>query len=199
MLVRNNVRTKKTELLGRGALLVLVLTLMSVGVVGVGTVRAAYQVGDTVEDFVLPGLDGETHALSELRGRVVLLNFFATWCLGCNVEAEHLQNDLWEVYESRGLTVVAVDIQEPESLVDGWAQALEVDYPIWLAPDWSLFQLFTQFGGLPYNTVIDTEGVLRYSQTGFDLTALTDMIDLILETAVPAEQSTWSAVKSSYR
>ncbi len=158
---------------------------------------AAYMIGDTVSDFTLPGLDGGDHSLSDLRGEIVVLNFFATWCLGCNEEAEHLENDIWQVYGSQGVRVVAVDIMEQAVLVDGWRQAQGVTYDIWLAPDWDLFQLFTEFGGIPYNTVIDRDGILRYSQTGFDLTAIVDTVESLLDTT-PNEIRAWSDVKSLY-
>jgi len=179
--------------------LLLLMTAMIVGILAAVPARAAYQVGQTVDDFTLPGLDGRQHSLSDLRGRVVLLNFFATWCLGCNEEAEHLQKGFWEKYAPRGLTVVAVNIIETPALVDGWAQALGVTYPIWLAPDWSLYRQFTEFGALPYNTLIDPEGVLRYSQTGFDPAALDLTVLEILDSATPAEQTSWGGVKTLFR
>lgn len=171
--------------------------VVTLALVAAAPAPAAYQIGDTVEDFTLPGLDGGDHSLSELRGEIVVLNFFATWCLGCNEEAESLENDIWLVYGDQGVRVVAVDIMEPAVLVDGWRQAQGVTYDIWLAPDWELFQLFTEFGGIPYNTVIDREGVLRYSQTGFDLAAILDTVQSLLDTT-PDEDRAWSDVKALY-
>jgi peroxiredoxin len=183
----------------KGGSLLLMTAVLVVGILSAVPVRADYLVGDTVDDITLPGLDGEQHSLSDLRGRVVLLNFFTTWCPGCNEEAEQLQADFWEALEPDGLTVVSVNIQETPALVDGWAQALEVTYPIWLAPDWELFRAFAEFGALPYNTVIDTEGVLRYSQIGFDPGALSEVVAEVLSTAVPAERESWGAVKALFR
>jgi len=165
--------------------------------VAAASASAAYMIGDTVDDFTLPGLDGGDHSLTDLRGEIVVLNFFATWCLGCNEEAEHLEHEIWLPYADEGVRVVAVDIQEQAVLVDGWRQAQGVTYDIWLAPDWELFQLFTDFGGIPYNTVIDRDGVLRYSQTGFDLTAILDTLETLLD-VTPNEDRTWSDVKSIY-
>ncbi len=157
----------------------------------------AYEVGDTVEDFTLPDLEGVDRTFSDLRGEVVVLNFFATWCPGCNEEAESLENDIWLEYRDRGVRVVAVDVQEQAVLVDGWRQAQGVTYDIWMAPDWTLFADFTLLGGLPYNTVIDREGVLRYAQTGYDLGGLLAVIDPLVG-PTPAERGSWGDVKALY-
>jgi len=51
--------------------------------------------------------------------------------------------------QNDNVTVIAVDIMEPAPLVQGWAAALGVPYPIWMAPDWTLFELFPGAGALP--------------------------------------------------
>jgi peroxiredoxin len=161
---------------------------------------AAYEIGDTLDDFTLPELwEGEASLYDHL-GDVIVLNFFATWCPGCNEEAQVLQNDIWEVYQSEGVSVISINIQEPQSLVQDWAQAQGVDYHIWLAPDYTLFQQFPSAAGLPYNAVIDRAMVLRFFQVGFDQAQLVDWIETILdEDAVAAEGSTWSGVKATFR
>ncbi len=158
---------------------------------------AAYELGDTVADFTLPDLQGVERSFADLRGEVVVLNFFTTWCPGCNEEAESLQGDVWEIYADRGVRVLAVDIAEQPALVDGWRQALGLTYDIWMAPDWDLFALFTLTDPLPYNTVIDAEGVLRYASPGFDLAEILAAVeDLLVPT--PAETSAWGSVKALY-
>jgi len=160
---------------------------------------AVYEIGDTVEDFTLVDLDGQEVSLYDLSGQVILLNFFTTWCPGCNEEAAHLQN-LWESYQDQDVTVLAVDFQEPAALVQGWALANDVTYPIWLAPDWNLLPLFTENGGIPYNTVLDRTMVLRYSQQGFDLDGITELLEEVLaEDNVATDAASWSQVKAAYR
>ena len=160
---------------------------------------AVYEIGDTIEDFTLVDLDGQEVSLYDLSGQVILLNFFTTWCPGCNEEAAHLQN-MWETYQDQDVTVLAVDFQEPAALVQGWALANDVTYLIWLAPDWSLLPLFTENGGIPYNTVLDRTMVLRYSQQGFDLEGITELLEEVLaEDDVATDAASWSQVKTAYR
>jgi len=161
---------------------------------------SAYELGDTVENFTLTDLAGQEVNLENHTGEIIVLNFFTTWCPGCNVEAEHLENDIWQVYADQGVTVIAIDIQEPLSLVQGWAAAMGVTYPIWMAPDWDLFQVFPQAMALPYNTILDGSLVIRYASMGFDLNTVTDMLDtLISEAQIPVENQPLESIKAFYR
>ena len=99
-----------------------VLILSAVFLALAGT-AAGYEVGDTVEDFTLPPLTGGEVSLHDHLVEIILLNFFTTWCPGCNEEAGHLENDIWQVYGDQNVTVISVDIQEPVPLVQGWAAA----------------------------------------------------------------------------
>jgi len=126
--------------------------------------------GETVADFELTDLAGEPVALYDLQGDIVVLNFFATWCVGCIDEAESLENSIWLAFRDEGLTVVAVDIMEQTPLVESWVAALGLTYEVWLAPDWTLLREFPQAFGIPYNAVIDRNLILRYAKIGFDET-----------------------------
>ena len=160
----------------------------------------AYELGDVVEDFTLTDLEGNEVSLSDEAGQIIVLNFFTTWCLGCNIEAEHLQHDIWEGYAGQNVTVIAIDIQEQVSLVQGWALALGITYPIWLTPDWDLFQQFPQALALPYNAILDPNLEIRYAAMGFDLQAITNMIDILIEEGpTPLTESTFDDVKAMYR
>jgi peroxiredoxin len=158
-------------------------------------VAGAYEIGDPVDDIVLADLAGDPVALSDHLGQVIVLNFFTTWCPGCNEEAEVLEQDIWQVYQEDDVVVIAINIQEPVGLVSGWAQAQGVTYPIWMSPDWDVLEPFTSSPALPYNTVIDREMTLRYAQIGFDRDEVIGMVEEILAGSTPVERTTWSAVK----
>ncbi len=161
---------------------------------------AAYELGDTVNDFTLTDLNGAEVSLSDYSGKIIVLNFFTTWCPGCNEEAEQLQHNIWEVFADQGVIVLAIDVQEQASLVQGWAAALGATYPIWLAPDWSLILEFPQALGLPYNAILDPSREIRYGAMGFDLTAITNMIQVLIdEGPTPVSPTTLTGVKSLYR
>lgn len=166
----------------------------------VPAVAGAYDLGDPVADIVLVDLDSLEVALSDHDGEIIVLNFFTTWCPGCNEEAAVLENDIWQVYREQGVTVIAIDIMEPVGLVLGWSLANEITYHIWLAPDWSVIDPFTEFPALPYNTVIDRERTLRYAQIGFDRDAIIGMVETILEEdSTPIASETLSGVKARFQ
>lgn len=73
-------------------------------------------VGDRAHDFTLNDLDGVTYSLSDLRGRPVIINFWATWCAPCRVEMPELQA-AFEKYQDEGLVILAVDSAEPPDVV----------------------------------------------------------------------------------
>ncbi len=167
-----------------------------------GPAAAGYQLGETPEDFTLPLLHEGELSLFDHLGDIVVLNFFTTWCQGCNEEAHSLQHDIWEGYRDQGLVVLAVDIQEPAPLVQGWVAANDLDYTVLLAPSWDLHIAFdaTGYGIIPYNVVMDRDMTVRYSLFGYDLSALTGIIDTILEEdgESPVEKSSWGAIKILY-
>lgn len=130
------------------------------------------RVGDTMPDFTLTDLRGELVSFSSLEGRVVVLNFWATWCPPCRREMP-LLDDIQREYGPRGLTVVGVDLDEPPETVRAYVEDAGVQYPIWLddslqnAPDRTR-DLYTEIGGvgLPTTLFIDKDGVIQGRQVG---------------------------------
>lgn len=160
---------------------------------------AAYEIGDTIDDFSLPNLQGELISLTDFDGQVVLINFFATWCPPCNEEVPLLQN-MYQTYESSGLVILGIDLLEPPATVEAWVQANQLSYPIVLAADWDLFQLFPGAGGFPYNAVLDRNRVLHYSQYGINMEEIEVLVqELLLEDPVDSESSSMGAIKALFR
>lgn len=129
--------------------------------------------GDPVPDFGLRTLDGEPVRLSSLAGRVVVLNFWATWCPPCRREMP-LLDQIQKKYEDRGVVIVGVSLSEPVEIVRPFIDSMGVDYPIWVDgpgsdPNSDLTRdLFARFGGvgLPTTYFIGRDGVLRAIQVG---------------------------------
>lgn len=82
------------------------------------------------KDFSFPDLSGKKRKLSEMKGKVVLLTYFATWCPLCNEEMPKLSR-LYEKYKNQGLVVLAVSIDRtPDSFVRNWIQSKKLTFPI---------------------------------------------------------------------
>jgi len=163
------------------------------------TALAVYEIGDTVQEFSLADLAGNPVSLLDFQGDVILITFFATWCVNCAEESEIVEQLLWEVYRDQGLTVIAIDVGGRLPLVKGWVLAHELTYPVWFGADWPLVELFEPFPNVPFNVVLDRNLRLRYKQIGFDQTAITDLITDILADVTPAEHFSWGAVKAMFR
>jgi thiol-disulfide isomerase/thioredoxin len=120
-----------------------------------------------ISEPVLRDLDGRTHTLAEWRGKVLVLNFWATWCPPCREEMPEfvrLQNELG----GQGLQFVGVAIDEPDE-VRAFLKDNPVNYPILIgdeqAPDWA-DSLGNRLSALPFSVVFDRGGKVAHTQTG---------------------------------
>ena len=114
-------------------------------------------------DFTLRRLDGQSLRLAELRGRVVVLNFWATWCSPC-VQEMPLFQQYAQRYPSE-LVVVGVNLQENLDIVQAFVTKIGVSYPIVLDENGAVSELF-RVVGLPDTFIIDQEGVIRKRHIG---------------------------------
>ncbi|MBK8167904.1 MAG: TlpA family protein disulfide reductase [bacterium] len=162
--------------------------------------HASNYVGDTMDDFTLLDVDGVPVSLYDFAGDIIVVNFFATWCPGCNEEAQSLEHEIWQEYRDDGVTVLAIDLQEQVGVVRSWIAAQGVTYRVLMAPNWNVFSRFPYAGGLPYNAIIDRQMVLRYGHVFYEREVLLQMLDeLTGRSAVPVESTTWGAVRALYR
>ncbi|VVE30247.1 TlpA family protein disulfide reductase [Pandoraea terrigena] len=114
--------------------------------------------------FTLDGLDGRPHALSEWRGRVVILNFWATWCGPCREEIPAM-GEVARQYRQRGLALVAVNYKEPLATVKSFVDRLPIDGTVLLDVDGAVYKRFGSLG-LPATYLVDRAGNARFWRMG---------------------------------
>jgi peroxiredoxin len=95
------------------------------------TIAGPYDVGDVVEDFALPTLDGGEGRLTDYDGKVVLLVFTATWCPYCGAEAPFLEQEIWQRFKDRDFQLVVVDIKESAELMRPFRERYGWTCPVW--------------------------------------------------------------------
>ena len=116
------------------------------------------KVGAPAPAFSLPRLEGEGNvSLASLRGKTVVLNFFATWCEPCKREAPDLES-FWRQYRADGLVVLGVDSGDARGDARRFLGAHGVTYPIVFDPDEKLAQGAYSLPGLPVTYVINPAG-----------------------------------------
>ena len=109
-----------------------------------------------IDDFSLDDLNGESIALSSLRGNLVFLNFWATWCPPCRAEMPSMQA-LYESLEDASFTIVAVDVREPKQTVSNYIEENGFTFPVLLD---STGRIGGYFGArsIPTTYLINPEG-----------------------------------------
>lgn len=145
-----------------GGLLVL---LLLIGLMLRRTQEGPIRIGDPVPDFALTAFDGEEIRLSDLRGKVVVLNFWASWCTPCEQEAADLEA-AWRYYQPRGDVVfLGINYVDTEPEAKSYLAKFNVTYPN--GPDLGtrISQEF-RIRGVPETYLVDKEGKLAYSQIG---------------------------------
>jgi peroxiredoxin/Cu/Ag efflux protein CusF len=116
-------------------------------------------------DFTLPALTGTNVRLSDLRGKAVLVNFWATWCVPCRTEMPAIEA-LYQRYKDRGLDVLAINLDVLSTAgVETFVKEVSVTFPIVLDPSWTVAQLY-RVGGLPTTYLIDRGGNVVVREIG---------------------------------
>jgi cytochrome c biogenesis protein CcmG/thiol:disulfide interchange protein DsbE len=120
--------------------------------------------GQMAPDFTLSLLDGSTMALSELRGRVVVVNFWATWCSPCEDELPDLQM-VWEKYQEQEVVLVGLAFQEEEAEVRQMASRFGLTYPLGMDMGDRISTAYF-ITGVPETFVVGPDGRVAYVHIG---------------------------------
>ena len=114
--------------------------------------------------LTLPNTSGETESLADYRGRVVLVNNWATWCPPCKAEMPTLEA-YFKAHHSEGLTVIGIEAGESAAQVQAFADSLGVSFPMWVDTETASLAAFHN-ASLPNSYVIDRTGTVRLAWIG---------------------------------
>jgi len=156
----------------------LLLRLILIGLVGCHSASSrqltkhatAGEVGSSLPEFSVKDWQGHPLSSADLRGKVVLIDFWATWCQPCKKEMPGYQK-LADEYGSRGFVVIGLKFDTMPDMEDPiqFAKGIGVHYPLAVATD-DLKQKFGGIEGLPTTMLYDRQGILRMKIIGFEYT-----------------------------
>jgi len=138
-------------------LLIAALMVFSANVVAENKVQAP--------DFTLKARSGDNKRLSDYRGQVVLLNFWASWCVPCRAEMPIL-DDIHKKYESLGFTVLGVNVDLDSNKAIKYLKDTPVDFPVLYDPKGDVSKLYS-VSAMPSTAIIDRDGNVRYIHPGY--------------------------------
>ena len=137
-------------------------------------------VGDMAPDFEMEFTDGQKTQLSELRGKIVILQFTASWCSVCRLEMPHLEKDVWQKYKDQNVLLIGVDRDEPLETVIAFQKKIGTTYPLALDPGANIFGLFAnKEAGVTRNVVIDKTGKIVFLTRLFEEEEYQEMLSVL--------------------
>ena len=140
------------------------------------------KIGDKAPDFTVETIHGVTFTLSENKGKVIVLQFTASWCRVCHIKMPHLENNLWLPLKDKDFILIGIDRDEPFEVVKEFAKKTGVTYPLALDPGGKVFHLYAEKNaGITRNVVIDKNGKIAFLTRLYDEEEHAEMKKAILK------------------
>ena len=144
-------------------LILFAAVLLSTGCLASCGTKGAIE-GDSAPNFKLKDLDGQTVSLSDLRGKPVLINFWATWCYWCSIEMPYLEQ-IYREWSDNGLVLLAINVGESASTVRRYIQSNNLSIPVLLDTRRVVDQKYN-ITGYPTTFFIDKDGIIQRKVVG---------------------------------
>ena len=129
------------------------------------------------QNFILQDLNGNKVSMEDYRGKIVFLNFWATWCPPCRVEMPSMEK-LYNEFKSKDFTILAIDLQEDAATVKTFKEQYKLNFPILLDSDGSVALIYGAMS-IPTTYLIDRDGYLLGGALGPRDWATEDAFELI--------------------
>jgi DsbE subfamily thiol:disulfide oxidoreductase len=141
------------------------LTGVTLSVLAASSLASSALTGRPAPDFALKSSTGENLRLSEYRGDVVMINFWATWCGPCRQEMP-LLDDLYNRYERVGFNLLGVNIDDDSNRAMDMIRELGVNFPVLFDAQKQVSKMY-EVDAMPVTVIVDREGTVRYVHQGY--------------------------------
>tara|TARA_R110001583_G_scaffold1089_2_gene9152 strand:+ start:6876 stop:7397 length:522 start_codon:yes stop_codon:yes gene_type:complete len=137
-------------------------------------------VGEKAPELNFDLLDGTAITNENLKGKVVVLQFTASWCSVCIKEMPHLESEVWQKFKNEDFILIGIDLKEEREKVDRFRAKMKVTYPFTIDADGSMFESFTlPNAGVTRNIVLDKTGKIIFLSRLYDEKEFGEMVHLI--------------------
>jgi peroxiredoxin len=143
------------------------VSILSLGLAlaGAPTLRASVSAGAPAAAFQLPAAVGDPVSLAALKGQVVLINFWASWCGPCRQEMPIL-DQMYKKYKAAGFTLLGVNVEPKSGDAISFLKATPVSFPILFDTQSKVSNLY-EVSGMPSTVIVDRKGNVRYVHHGY--------------------------------
>lgn len=139
------------------------------------------QVGDQAPDIEIRYTDGTQKKLSDFRGKIVMIQFTASWCGVCRKEMSFIEKDIWQKHKKNpDFALIGIDLKESKDKTISFAEELKITYPLTLDPEGKAFYSYAAQGaGVTRNIIIDKKGKIVFMTRLYDPEEFQEMCQVI--------------------
>lgn len=139
------------------------------------------EIGQKLPEISMQLTDGTSITNEDLNGKVVMLQFTASWCSVCRKEMPHIESEIWQRHkENKDFVLIGVDMNEPLEKVIQFQKDIKVTYPLALDPGAKIFYTFAAEGaGVTRNVIVDKKGNIVYLTRLYKEDEFNEMVQVI--------------------